>query len=71
MHRATTGTVHPYLHGQAVDDETCDKLHVGKQVPIHSGMTSKTLEHRGKDGDGFEHLQKAGRLGAPVGGYKR
>lgn len=59
MHRVTTGGLHPYLHGQSVDDSTCDKLCMGKQVPVHSGMGSKTMSTRGTDGDGFGHLQTA------------
>jgi hypothetical protein len=48
---------HEFLHGQALDDETCDKLHVGKQVPIHPGMKSRSA--RGKEADGFDVLRKA------------
>jgi hypothetical protein len=40
--------VHPFLHGQALSDETADKLSQGGHtVPVHSGMGSKTPEHRG------------------------
>jgi hypothetical protein len=52
-----------------LDDESCDKLHIGKQVPVAFGQRSRT--ERGSVADGFEHLQKAGRMGAPVGGWKR
>lgn len=52
-----------------LDDESCDKLHIGKQVPVAFGQRSRT--DRGSTADGFEHLRKAGRLGAPVGGWKR
>jgi hypothetical protein len=44
-----------------LDDETCDKLHIGKQVPVAFGQRSRT--DRGSTADGFEHLQRAGRLG--------
>lgn len=69
MRRTTTGALHPYLHSRPIDDETADKFSHGKQVAVHPAMRSRTS--RGVDGDGFEHLQKAGRLGAPVGGWKR
>jgi hypothetical protein len=44
---------HAYLHGQAVDDEVCDKRSTGKQVPVHPGMASRT------NGDGPELLRQA------------
>jgi hypothetical protein len=44
-----------------LDDESCDKLHIGKQVSVAFGQRSRT--DRGATADGFEHLQRAGRLG--------
>jgi hypothetical protein len=83
MHRATQGELHPYLHGQAVDDETADKLCHGKgNVPAHPGM--KQSYHGAVSTSGYSTrlaeetpgqsdrvLQEAGRMGAPVGGWKR
>jgi hypothetical protein len=41
MSRQTTGDVHPYLHGQSVDDEVNDKNFVGKgNVETYPGMFS-------------------------------
>jgi hypothetical protein len=60
MKRQTTGDLHPYLHGQSVDDTASDKLCMGQQVPVHSGMGSKTMSTRGTDGDGFGILGDAG-----------
>lgn len=55
--RQTKGSLHPYAHGQAVDDEVSDKLHAGKQVPAHPGMASHTS--RGAEANGFDTLRKA------------
>jgi hypothetical protein len=41
--RATEGELHPYLHGQAVDDAVPVKSYAGpdKQVPIHPGTRAR------------------------------
>jgi hypothetical protein len=58
-----------------LDDEPNDKSFLnGKTVPIHNGMGSETPEHRGADygpDHGSDVLREAGRLGAPVGGWKK
>lgn len=67
MRRATQGDLHPYLHGQAVQDETADKLsQTGRSVAIHDGMgTHRASAHeRGlvnHVGDASKVL-RAGRL---------
>ena len=64
------GGVHAYLHGQAVDDETADKLsHNGKSVAVHDGMgtSAKHAHQRGIIAhveDASKHLRAAGRLSA-------
>ncbi len=41
--RQTKGELHPYLHGQSVDDEpnTTKSYEDCKPVPVHSGMTNR------------------------------
>lgn len=60
------GGTHPFLHGQALSDETADKLSQnGRTVPVHSGMGSKDNEHRGADygpGEGSRILAGAPSL---------
>ncbi len=63
MKRATSGDLHPYLHGQALKDEPNTPLVRQKQVPVHPGMGSATPKHRGTEGDGSATLEAAGRLG--------
>ena len=61
---------HEFLHGQPVDDETADKLHVGKKAPIHPGMKSRT--DRGAEANGFEVLKSgADRLSADQHGASK
>ena len=66
LKRTTQGALHPFLHGQSVNDETLEKNWSGKQVPVHPGMGSKSPAHRGKDADGFAILEEAGHLGRPA-----
>jgi hypothetical protein len=69
-------TLSDFHHGiPTLDEPMTTKPHLqGRAVPIHNGMGSETPEHRGAD-YGSEHgskiLTDAGRLGAPVGGYKK
>jgi hypothetical protein len=65
MRRISTGDISPFHHGVAVMDECntpVDKTFVGSQVPVHPGMGTKTPQSRGKDGDGFDVLRKAGAM---------
>jgi hypothetical protein len=63
--RQTAGPLHPFLHGQAVNDETAGKLCHGKSSAIHNGIGSESPEHRGAD-YGLDHgstiLQRGGTL---------
>jgi hypothetical protein len=65
--RQTAGALHPYLHGQAVNDETADKLchNEAKSFPIHNGMGSETPDHRGAD-YGPDHGSKVLRDGGKL-----
>jgi hypothetical protein len=75
MHRVTEGKLHPHLHGQAVDDETADKLCHGKgNVPTHPGMKQMVSGPFRKDGSILSTetpeqsdavLREAARLGRP------
>ena len=67
------GGVHPHLHGQAINDEVDDKLHIGKgNVPTHSGMRTSPKSNAGDRlrgthdrGVGSRILDEAARLGRP------
>jgi hypothetical protein len=63
MKRATKGELHPYLHGQAINDEVDDKLHMtGKNVPLTYG-TKATLAQFADNADlGAKVLKEAGEL---------
>lgn len=65
MKRATSGGLHPYLHGQAVNDKALEKSWSGKgNVPVHPGMTSKqkaSVHPIANDGNAI--LQEAATLG--------
>jgi hypothetical protein len=75
--KRVTSPSHEFLHGQAVNDEALEKNFVGKgNVPTHPGMFTKSVPddpHRGSHDPklGNAILAEAGRLGAPVGGYKK
>src|SRR5579872_6280979 len=70
MKRQTTGALHPYAHGQALDDEPMAKsFDTGRSVPIHDGQAThmRTAHERGwapQPGDASKHLRAAGRLSA-------
>ncbi|WP_298107428.1 hypothetical protein [Bradyrhizobium sp.] len=70
MKRQTTGAIHPYLHGQSIDDETAGKLSQTALSPnIHDGMgtSAKHAHQRGIVAhveDASKHLRAAGRLSA-------
>jgi cytochrome c5 len=60
--RQTSGDLHPYLHGQTVDDSVPQKSHT-KPVPVHPGMASHT--DRGENiGNGPAVLHDAAALGS-------
>ncbi|SRR5579871_2028390 len=69
MKRVTADALHPYLHSQAVDDETAIKLSQnGRSVPIHDGMgtSAKHAHQRGIVAhveDASKHLAAAAQLG--------
>ena len=71
---------HEFLHGAPLNDEVADKLALGHNVPVHAGMKQSYAGHVMKDGSklaydtpgiGKDVLEEAGRLGQPVGGYKK
>jgi hypothetical protein len=71
--RQTKGSLHPYLHGTRLCDEpnNPDKL-TSSPVPVHPGMTSKQVANvHLVANDPNAVLQEAGRLGRPVGGYRK
>jgi hypothetical protein len=61
--RATTDDLHPYLHGQAVDDSVPEKSYSGKQVPLHPATPSRKERGEHVEGIGSEVLSDAARLG--------
>jgi hypothetical protein len=62
MKRVTTGDLHPYLHGQAINDEVDDKLHMtGKNVPLAYG-TKATLAQFADNADLGSAILKQGAL---------
>jgi len=69
MVRQTKGDLHPYLHGQALDDEQNSKVpdKSGAAIPEHPGMSHPTMsrENRAKTGDAGAVLRNASRLGRP------
>lgn len=64
------GGLHPWAHGQVLDDEPMAKsFHAGKSVAIHDGMgtSAKHAHERGIVAhveDASKHLRAAGRLSA-------
>jgi hypothetical protein len=63
---------HEFLHGAPLDDEPLQKNWHGKgNVPTHAGMTKQQVSNTAGSPKGDAMLQEAGRLGAPVGGWKR
>jgi hypothetical protein len=54
--RRQTKPSHAFIGGAALDDEVCDKLHVGKQAPLAFGM--KSSQQRGAEANGFDTLRK-------------
>lgn len=63
--RQTSGDVHPYLHGQAVDDEVPEKS-FASAAPIHPAMKSNPLRGEHKDGLGNAVLTEGSNLGRGV-----
>jgi hypothetical protein len=48
MPRQTKGELHPYLHGQAINDEVDDKVHVGNgNSPTAFGMVTQPKSNAG------------------------
>jgi hypothetical protein len=75
--KRVTSPSHEFLHGQAVNDEAMQKTYEGTgNVPTHPGMVTQPVlddKYRGSHNPqlGNAILAEAGRLGAPVGGYKK
>jgi hypothetical protein len=63
MRRQTSGELHPYLHGQTLDDSAPDK----RVAPIapHPGTPSRADRGNLVEGAGTEVLNSAARLGKP------
>jgi hypothetical protein len=62
MTRQTSGDLHPYLHGQTVDDEVPAKSHTSAP-PIHSATPSRALRGEHVEGLGSAVLVEASTLG--------
>lgn len=68
---------HEFLHGAPVQDEPPEKHFVGKgNVPTHPGMITTHVTDDPRRGShdpqlGNAILQEAGRLGAPIGGWRK
>lgn len=64
MVRQTSGDLHPYLHGQALDDSAPDKHFIGKEVtPL---MRSRPERGQHTPGEAQALLSEASRLGKPA-----
>src|SRR5579872_5219793 len=70
MKRVTTGALHPYAHGQAIDDEPMEKsFNTGRSDPLHDGQAThmNSAHERGwapQPGDASKHLRAASRISA-------
>jgi hypothetical protein len=69
MKRVTSGALHPYLHGQPLNDESEPKLS-GRNVPTHPHMQSRTQRgtdlgphHSGKVLDAASRLSAYDKIG--------
>jgi hypothetical protein len=60
--RQTTGDLHPYLHGQTVDDEVPEKS-FGTAAPIHPATPSRKDRGQHVEGLGSVVLTEAANLG--------
>jgi hypothetical protein len=75
--RSRIAPSHEFAHGAPLNDEPLQKNWEGKgNVPTHPGMVTTPARddpHRGTHNPqlGNAVLKEAGRLGVPVGGYKR
>jgi hypothetical protein len=65
MTRQTSSDLHPFAHGQAVNDEPLQKTYEGKEVPIHTAMTSRADRGQHIPGEANRVLSEASRLGRP------
>jgi hypothetical protein len=64
MKRQTSGELHPYLHGQTLDDSAPDK----RTAPVTPHSATPSRADRGKhiDGQAAAVLESAARLGRPI-----
>jgi hypothetical protein len=78
MRRASTGKLSAYHHGIAQRDEPLEgnKTYEKGALPIHPGMVTEPVSDDRMRGThdpqrARDVLDEAGRLGAPVGGYRK